>query len=142
MRDIKIGKVSWTVQILLAVVFLFAGSTKLLLPAAALEQQGPFPAVFLRFIGLAELAGALGLVLPGLLGIHRELTSLAAAGLVIIMIGATISTIAVGAIAGAVVPFAVGLLAYYIARKYWSLVVKTSAGVGVSPSSSVAGAGH
>src|SRR5262245_41903631 len=112
MRTIKIGKLVWTAQILLAVVFLFAGGMKLAMPAAELAKQGPFAPGFLRFIGVAEVAGALGLVLPGALRIRRELTPIAALGLVVIMIGATVSTAAIGAIGAAVVPCVVGLLAF------------------------------
>ena len=101
----------WTIQVLLAALFLFAGIFKLLAPAAALTAQGPFTAGFLRFIGVCETLGALGLVLPGLLRIGRELTPLAAAGLVIIMLGATATTVAIGGAAGALVPAVVGILA-------------------------------
>jgi len=123
-RKITIGKLLWTVQILLAVVFLFAGASKLVMPASALEQ-GPFSAGFLRFIGCAEVAGALGLVLPGALRVRRDLTPLAAGGLVIIMAGATISTLAAGAIGGALLPCVIGLLAYFVARKQWAIVAQT-----------------
>src|SRR5689334_15633588 len=83
----------WTAQILLALLFVFAGGMKLVLPLTALEQ-GPIslPGLFLRFIGVAELLGGLGLVLPGAFRIYRHLTPLAAAGLAIIMAGATTVT--------------------------------------------------
>ncbi|MFL5559245.1 MAG: DoxX family protein, partial [Gemmatimonadaceae bacterium] len=71
---------------------------------------------FMRFIGVCEFLGGLGLVLPGLTRIRTELTSLAAAGLVIIMTGATVITIAQGAGFGAVVPLVVGILAGLVAR--------------------------
>jgi hypothetical protein len=107
----------WTLQGLLALLFLFAGGMKLLTPAAVLAQQSTLPPLFLKFIGLAEVAGALGLVLPGIVGIGRGLTSLAAAGLVLIMVGATVITLASGQIAAALIPAAVGLLATFIAYK-------------------------
>lgn len=107
----------WTIQGVLALLFLFAGGMKLLAPAAALAQQSSLPVPFLKFIGLAEAAGALGLILPGLLGIRRGLTALAAAGLVIIMVGATALTVATGQLGAAVVPCGVGLLAAFIAYK-------------------------
>jgi DoxX-like protein len=111
----------WTVQVLLAALFLFAGGFKLAAPAAALTAQGPFTAEFLRFIGVCETLGALGLILPGLLRIRRELTPLAAAGLVIIMVGATVSTLAIGGGAGALVPAIAGVLAASVAygRRGW-----------------------
>src|SRR5436853_7814198 len=86
----------WIVQGLLALVFLFAGSMKLILPIEMLTAQMPLPGLFVRFIGIAEVAGALGLILPGLTRIQRGLTPLAACGLVIIMIGATVVTMAIG----------------------------------------------
>ena len=109
----------WTIQGMLALLFLFAGGMKLAAPTEALAQQSPLPPLFLKFIGLAEVAGALGLVLPGLLRICRGLTSLAAAGLVIIMMGATAITVAAGQIGSAVVPGVVGLLAAFVAYKRW-----------------------
>src|SRR5512146_304707 len=72
----------WIVQSLLAALFLYAGGFKLVTPLAALAKMSPFPAPFLRFVGICEVAGALGLILPGLLGIKRALTPLAATGLV------------------------------------------------------------
>lgn len=82
----------WIVQGLLAVVFLFSGGSKLAMPAAVLAQQSHLPGMFMKFIGVCEVLGALGLILPGLTHIRPGLTPLAAALLVIIMIGATIST--------------------------------------------------
>jgi len=114
----KTSALLWTVQGLLALTFLFAGGMKLASPMAALAQQAPMlPPLFLKFIGLCEVAGALGLILPGLVRVGRGLTSLAAAGLVIIMTGATVITVAGGYISHAVVPFIVGLLAAFIAYK-------------------------
>src|SRR3954465_1748342 len=87
--------VLWIVQVLLALIFLFAGPIKLILPLEVMTEQMPLalPGWFLRFIGVAEVLGAIGLILPGLLGIRPGLTPLAACGLVIIMIGATVITL-------------------------------------------------
>ena len=72
----------WIVQGVLALLFLFAGVTKLVMPIEEMTKQMPvplpMPGVFLRFIGVAEIAGALGLILPGLLRIRPGLTPLAA----------------------------------------------------------------
>jgi hypothetical protein len=105
----------WVVQGLLAALFLFAGGMKLIVPIEALAMPVPLPGAFLRFIGVAEVLGAVGLVLPGLLRIHEELTPLAAAGLVIIMSGATVITALGGTIAPALVPLFVGVLAAWVA---------------------------
>jgi uncharacterized membrane protein YphA (DoxX/SURF4 family) len=111
----------WIVQVLLALLFLFAGGMKLVLPLDALKGPVPLPGLFVRFIGVAEILGALGLILPGLLRIRPGLTPLAAAGLVIIMIGATVITLMGGDIGPALAPLVVGLLAAFVAYGRWRL---------------------
>ena len=108
----------WIVQGILAVVFLVAGGSKLLLPLDDLTAQMPveLPGAFLRFIGVAEVLGALGLVLPGLVRVRQGLTPLAAAGLVVIMAGATVLTLIGGGVAPALMPLALGLLAAFVAH--------------------------
>jgi DoxX-like family len=81
----------------------------------------PLPGLFLRFIGVAEVLGALGLILPGILRIRPGLTPLAAAGLMVIMVGATAITLAGGAVAPALIPMAVGFLAAFVAYGRWRL---------------------
>lgn len=105
----------WTVQGLLAAVFLMAGVSKLVMSAQDLTADTWLSADFIRFIGVCETLGAIGLILPGVLRIRRELTPLAAAGLVIIMIGATTITVADGSVALAAMPLVVGLLCAYVA---------------------------
>lgn len=115
-RERKLNAILWTAQVLLALLFVFAGGMKLVAPPEMLKGPGiQFPLLFLRFIGVCELAGGLGLILPGLLRIRTGLTPLAAAGLVVIMIGATATTLIGGMGAGAVVPLFVGILAAGIA---------------------------
>jgi len=111
----------WIVQGLLAIIFLFSGGTKLVLPLEAMTGPIPVPGLFLRFIGVAEVLGAIGLILPGVLRIRPGLTPLAAAGLVIIMIGATVLTLAGGAVALALIPLVVGVLAAFVAYGRWRL---------------------
>jgi hypothetical protein len=107
----------WIAQGLLAAAFLFSGGLKLVLPPAALAGAAPvpMPVSFLRFIGGCETLGALGLILPMALKIRPGLTPLAAVGLVMIMIGATVTSLMGGLITGALVPFAVGLVATWVA---------------------------
>jgi uncharacterized membrane protein YphA (DoxX/SURF4 family) len=111
----KTGIALWAIQSLLAALFLFAGSMKFIMTVAEMTKQIPFPGWFLHFIGAAEILGGLGLILPGVLKIRTDLTPLAAAGLVIIMIGATVTTLFTPAPAGAVMPFVIGLLAAFVA---------------------------
>jgi uncharacterized membrane protein YphA (DoxX/SURF4 family) len=117
--------VLWVVQVLLALLFIWAGGMKLVLPLEKLA--GPpgsvvLPGLFLRFIGVCELLGGLGLILPSLLRIRPGLTPLAAAGLVIIMIGAVGITFAGGGTMGmALVPAVTGLLAAFVAYGRWRL---------------------
>ena len=102
--------VLWTVQGLLALLFLFAGAMKLIMPIEALTAQSTMPGEFLRFIGVCEVLGAAGLILPGLFRRHEGLTPLAAAGLVVIMIGATVITVGSHGFAASLMPLVVGLL--------------------------------
>ena len=106
----------WIVQVLLALLFLFSGGAKLVLSPEEL-QKGPvvLPVLFLRFIGVCEVLGALGLILPGLLRIRPGLTPLAAAGLVIVMIGATVVNLIGGALPVALITLVVGLLSAFVA---------------------------
>ena len=116
----------WILQILLALLFLFAGITKLVLPYEVLMANASpdaikFSAWFLKFIGLVETLGAVGLILPGVFHRRQELTPLAAAGLVILMIGAIVTTIMGDGAKYAIAPFVVGLLCAFVAYGRWKL---------------------
>jgi len=116
----------WVVQASLAALFLFAGGMKLVLPLEALAGPVALPGLFMRFIGLAEVAGALGLVLPSLLKIQPRLTPVAAAGLVIIMIGATVLTGVAGPVVMAAMPAVVGTLAGFVAYgRVWTSPIRS-----------------
>lgn len=84
--------VLWIVQALLAVMYLMAGGMKTFRPLNALSTSMAWvrsaPAGFVRFVGIAELLGAVGLILPMVTNIAPWLTVAAAAGLVIVQIGA------------------------------------------------------
>src|SRR5438128_4749586 len=112
----------WIVQGLLAAIFLFAGGAKLVLPLDQLTGPVALPGLLLRFIGVCEVLGALGLILPGLFRIRPGLTPLAAAGLVIIMIGATVVNLVGGGVAPALITLGVGLLAAFVAYGRWQLI--------------------
>jgi hypothetical protein len=117
-----LGAALWVTQGLLALLFVFAGTMKLVMPIEALRGPLNFPGAFLRFIGVAEVLGAVGLILPALLRIRPGLTPLAAAGLVIIMIGAITTTIVGVGVGAAVVPTVVGVLAALVAVGRWRWV--------------------
>ena len=101
----------WIVQGVLAALFLFAGGFKLAMPVAELGRVSPLPSGFLKFIGACEVLGALGLVLPGVFHVRLGLTPLAAAGLVVIMLGAVVVTAFTQGVAPAAFPLLVGVLA-------------------------------
>lgn len=116
----------WVIQILLALLFLFAGVTKLVLPMEVLMAMGSpnqvrLPGLLLRFIGVCEVLGALGLILPGVFRRRQDLTPLAAAGLVVIMIGAVILTAIGDGPVAAIGPLVVGLLCAFVAYGRWKL---------------------
>lgn len=117
----------WIIQILLALLFLFAGVTKLVLPIEVLTSMGPpdqvhLPGLFIRFIGVCETLGALGLILPGVFHRRPELTPLAAAGLLIIMIGAVVTTAMGPGLVMAISPLVIGILCAFVAYGRWKIV--------------------
>lgn len=108
----------WIAQVLLAIVFLFTGGSKMATPSEVLAAQSHLPGAFMKFIGVCEILGALGLVLPGLLHMWPRLTPLAAACLLVILIGATVSTAIMLPVA-LPLPVIVGVLTAYVAYGRW-----------------------
>ncbi len=115
----KPGILLWTLQGLLAALFAFAGVAKLLMPVATLAKMSGLPGGLMELVAVAECCGAFGLVLPGLLRVRARLTPLAAAGLVIIMIGATTITARTQGVLPALFPCVVGVLAAVVAVGRW-----------------------
>ena len=80
----------WVVQVLIGLAFTFAGLTKLTQPMDALAVQMPWTVAvgmaMTRFIGVSELLGGIGLILPTALRIKPQLTPLAGAGLALVML--------------------------------------------------------
>ncbi len=116
----------WILQILLALLFLFAGGTKFYYTIEQMRAMGPpnqilFPGWFMHFIGVCEILGGLGLVLPGLLRIKRSLTVFAAIGLTIIMIGAVVVTAMTFGVGSAISNLIICLLCAFVAygRRSW-----------------------
>ena len=87
---------------------------KLLLPIEMLTEGMPLQGWFIRFIGVAEGLGAIGLILPGLLRIRPGLTPLAAACLILIMVGAVVVTLMTMDAWLALIPLVVGLLLAFV----------------------------
>lgn len=113
----------WTIQVLLALLFIFSGVMKFVIPVETMTKDTPMlSGLFIHFIGVCEILGALGLILPGLFRIKTWLTPLAASCLVVIMIGAVVITLGIGGIPKAVVPFVVGLLLAFVAYGRWRVV--------------------
>jgi hypothetical protein len=113
------NRLLWVFQALLALLFLFAGGEKQVMSAAELTGQTVLPAALLRFVGVIEILGGLGLMLPGMLHIRTVLTPLAAAGLGIIMIGGVAVTIPTMGLATAALPFVTGAIALFVAYGRW-----------------------
>ena len=109
----------WGTQILLAAAFLMAGGMKLSVPIEQLAANMPWVSgamgPFVRWIGAAEVAGALGLILPAATRIQPRLTVLAAAGLVLLMLGAAATHVARGEFGALPVPVMLGALSAFVA---------------------------
>jgi uncharacterized membrane protein len=116
MRIIRHNSFLWVLQTLLALLFLFAGSSKFVMdPAQLAPPESPLSLTFIRFIGVCECLGSVGLIVPQLTGIKPLLTPLAAACLVIIMIGAVTITVMTQPVALAILPFVAGVLLCVVA---------------------------
>jgi hypothetical protein len=114
----------WTIQGLLAFVFLAHGMLFLFPPAAVrkIKKQEPFPVGFMQFIYIAEVLAALGLTLPGLTGILPPLTPLAAAGLAPIMGGAVVLHLSRREIPPSVVTAVLLALAVFVSYMRWFVI--------------------
>jgi uncharacterized membrane protein YphA (DoxX/SURF4 family) len=113
----------WIIQVLLALLFLFAGGVKLVMPIEEMTKGMPMaiPGLFLRFIGVCEVLGGLGLILPMLLRIKPWLTPIAAVGLGVIILGAIAFSLKLG-VMQALIPFVVELLLIFVAYGRWRLI--------------------
>ena len=109
----------WVAQVLLAAMFLMSGFMKLAQPIDQLSQMLPWasqvPEALVRFIGLAEVLGAVGLILPSLLRIKPQLTAWAAIGIAVIMLFATFFHISRGETGAIGMNIFLALLAAFVA---------------------------
>jgi uncharacterized membrane protein YphA (DoxX/SURF4 family) len=108
--------VLWILQFLLAVAF-FAHGWLLLWPPPeiAAQMNAELPRWFWIFLGVAELAAAVGITLPGLTGIQPSLVVWAAAGIVCVMVGATVWHVVRGEISSAGITLVLLGMAGYVA---------------------------
>jgi DoxX-like protein len=119
----KLNVVLWIAQVLLALFFALAsGAPKFFLPPEMLGLPIPLPMAFVKLIGVAEVLGALGLILPGLLHTRPGLTPLAAGGLALLTVCAATYQLLAGQPSNAVFALALGLIAASVAYARWRLV--------------------
>jgi hypothetical protein len=110
------NRVTWALQLLLAVAFFAHGWLFLTPPASLVEQMNAsLPRWFQLFLGTAEVAAAVGLTLPGVTGVMPSLVWCAAVGIMIVMISATIFHMARGEISSAVVTLILLVMASFVA---------------------------
>jgi uncharacterized membrane protein YphA (DoxX/SURF4 family) len=110
----------WTLQILLAAVFMLHGYVLVNPPQAMLTtfEALPFSRNFMQFIGVAEVLGGLGLILPRAFNILPFLTPLAAALLAVIMVGAVVVHVTTGEATQALPSFLIGVLSAFVAYRF------------------------
>jgi uncharacterized membrane protein YphA (DoxX/SURF4 family) len=112
--------VLWVLQVLLALAFLAHGCLLLFPPAAMVEQMNAsLPRWFQLFLGAAEVLAAVGLTLPGFTRIHPWLVSCAAAGIMIVMISATIFHLIRGEVSSAITTVVLLAMATFVAYVRW-----------------------
>lgn len=113
----------WVLQVLLAVAFFAHGWLFLFPPADLLElMNASISPAFRIFLGIAEVLAAVGLILPGLARILPWLIPCAAAGIMIVMIGATIFHIARGEISSAIITTVLLAIATFVAYMRWKVL--------------------
>jgi len=115
--------VLWVLQLLLAAAF-FAHGWLVLAPPPEIEVKmlASFPRAFWQFLGVAELAAAVGLTLPGAARILPWLVPCAAAGIMFVMISATIYHTSRGEISSAVITFVLLIMATVVGYMRWKIL--------------------
>ena len=113
----------WVLQVLLALAF-FAHGWILIVPPAAIADQlnASLPRWFQLFLGIAEIAAAIGLTLPGITRIRPLLVPAAAAGIMIVMISATVFHVIRGEISSALTTIVLLAMATAVAYMRWRTV--------------------
>jgi uncharacterized membrane protein YphA (DoxX/SURF4 family) len=111
----------WVLQVLLAVAFFAHGCLFLFPPANMVELMKPIPPAFRLFLGVAEVLAAVGLTLPGITRIQPWLIPCAAAGVMIVMMSATVFHTARGEISSAITTAILFVVATYVAYMRWKV---------------------
>jgi hypothetical protein len=111
----------WVLQVLLALVFLAHGLLLLFPPADMVAQMSLMPTPFRIFLGVAEVLAAVGLTLPGITRILPWLVSCAAAGVMIVMIAATIFHITRAETSAAITTAVLLVMATFVAYMRWKV---------------------
>jgi len=110
----------WVLQVLLALAFFAHGCLFLFPPASVVDQMNAsLPRWFQLFLGIAEILAAIGLTLPGITRIQPWLVACAAAGIMIVMIGATVLHIARNELSSAVITAVLLAMASFVAYMRW-----------------------
>ena len=113
----------WVLQVLLALAFLAHGWMLLFPPAAIVEQMNAtMPRWFQLFLGVAEVLAAVGLTLPGITRVQPWLVSCAAAGVMIVMICATIFHLMRNEISSAAITAVLLVIATFVAYMRWRVL--------------------
>jgi putative oxidoreductase len=110
----------WVLQVLLALVFFAHGCLFLFPPASIVDQMNAsLPRWFQLFLGVAEILAAVGLTLPGIARVQTWLVACAAAGIMIVMICATVYHVARGEVSSAVITVVLLAMANFVAYMRW-----------------------
>jgi hypothetical protein len=115
--------VLWILQVLLAAAFFAHGLLFLFPPASVVEAMNAAIArEFQLFLGVAEVLAAIGLTLPGITRIQPRLISWAAAGLMVVMVGATIFHITRGETTSAITTAILFAMVTFVAYMRWKVM--------------------
>ena len=123
----------WVLQALLAAAFLAHGLLLLMPPAEiAAQMNAALPRSFWVFLGVAEVAAAIGITLPGATRIQPWLVPAASAGIMFVMVSATIWHVVRGEISSAVITLVLLVMATYVTYMRWRVLPIRSRSAGVS----------
>lgn len=113
----------WVLQVLLALAFFAHGWMLLFPPAAIVDQMNALmPRWFQLFLGAAEILAAVGLTVPGFARVQPWLVPCAAAGIIIVMVCATILHVVRGEVSAAVTTAVLLAVATFVAYMRWRVV--------------------